>query len=84
MVILTLFGSAFLVVFFLGLQAQAVRDGLYINAFINSLMIGSANLLILKAAPSATGIEIAAYLLGGPFGIITSMVVHDRWIARKK
>lgn len=55
-------------------------------AFSNSLVIGASNLVLFKLAPDASGIEIAAYLLGGPFGIVTSMFVFRRYAgwARKR
>jgi hypothetical protein len=75
MTALMLFGSTFLVVFALGLQSQLVNNGFWQAAMLNSFLIGSANLALFKLAPDASGIEIAAYLCGGPLGIVTSMVV---------
>ena len=68
--------STFALVFCLGLQSQFVNNGHFVSAFVNSLAIGSANLVLFKLAPSANGIEIAAYLLGGPLGIVCSMVAY--------
>ena len=76
---LALLASSFLVVFALGLQSQLVNNGHYVSAFLNSLVIGSSQLVLFKLAPDATGIEIAAYLAGGPFGIVASMAVY-RWL----
>ncbi len=77
-----LFGTFFLV-FFLGLQSQLVNNGHRAGAFLNSLAIGGANLVLFKLAPDAAGWEIAAYLAGGPFGIVASMVFY-RWLRRKR
>lgn len=41
-----LFGSTFILVFTLGLQSQLVNRGHTIAAFINSLCIGTANLML--------------------------------------
>lgn len=73
-----LLASTFVLVFCLGLQSQLVNNGHFMSAFVNSLAIGSANLVLFKLAPSANGIEIAAYLLGGPFGIVASMLFYRR------
>jgi hypothetical protein len=70
--------STFGLVFALGLQSQLVNNGHFTSAFFNSLAIGGCNLVLFKLAPDATGIEIAAYLAGGPFGIVASMWVYRR------
>lgn len=70
---LALFLSTFVLVLALGLQSQFVNNGHYSMAFANSFLIGASNLVLFKLAPDASGWEIAAYLIGGPFGIVTSM-----------
>ena len=40
--------------------------------------------LVDQLAPDATGIEIAAFMLGGPFGIITSIWVHPKLVRRNR
>ena len=62
--------STFALVFFLGLQSLVVNSGYRIVAFANSFFIGLSQLALYKLAPDASGIEIAAYLIGGPFGIV--------------
>lgn len=79
MTALALLISTFALVFFLGLQSQLVNNGHHVSAFLNSLAIGGANLVLFKLAPDAAGWEIAAYLMGGPFGIVASMVFY-RWL----
>ena len=73
---LYLLASTFALVFALGLQSQLVNNGHYASAFLNSLVIGSCNLVLFKLAPTASGLEVAAYLVGGPFGIVASMVCY--------
>ncbi|MFN4328332.1 MAG: hypothetical protein ACK4FF_05595 [Limnobacter sp.] len=73
-----LFLSTFALVMALGLQSQFVNNGHHVMAFANSLAIGTCNLVLLKLAPDASGVEIAAYILGGPFGIVTSMLLFQR------
>jgi len=76
MTALALFVSTFALVFFLGLQSLNVNGGHYRAAFFTSIGIGVSNLFLFKLAPDAAGIEIAAFLLGGPFGIVSSMRFH--------
>jgi hypothetical protein len=73
MTVLILFASTFIVVFALGAQSLLVNNGKYIAAFGNSLVIGTCNLLLFKLAPDANTPEIAAFLSGGPFGIVAAM-----------
>lgn len=81
---LFLFISTFALVFALGLQSQLTNNGHYAMAFINSVCIGAANLVVLKLGPEAAGIEIAAYLAGGPFGIVCAMYAFRRWIWKRR
>lgn len=80
---LALFISAFILVFSLGLQSLNVNGGHYVAAFMTSFMIGAGNLVVLKLAPNASITEMAAYMSGGPFGIIASMVFHRRFIEQE-
>lgn len=68
-----LFASTFAVVFCLGAQSLFVNTGRYLAAFCNSLAIGAAHLALYKLAPDASGAQVAAYLLGGPMGIVSAM-----------
>lgn len=83
MSLLALFASTFALVFFLGLQSLNVNRGHYLAAFLTSFGIGASNLIVLKLAPNATAVEMAAYLTGGPFGIVASMWAH-RHFTRKR
>lgn len=85
---LYLLGSTFGVVFFLGFQSLSVNSGHYWLAAVNSLVIGSFNLLLFKMAPQVSGVgETIAYLVGGPMGIVCAMRAHRAlasWMARRK
>lgn len=77
---LALFASTFALVFFLGLQSLNINGGHYVAAFFTSFGIGAGNLVVLKLAPNASGPEMAAFLLGGPLGIIASMAAHRKLV----
>jgi hypothetical protein len=83
---LILFVSAFGVVFALGFQSLNVNAGHYRAAFTTSLAIGAFNLFLYKLAPNVNSTtEIAAYLIGGPIGIVCAMLAHarlKRWLTR--
>lgn len=80
---LILFASTFVLVFALGLQSLNVNGGHYRAAFFTSFAIGAAQMVLLKLGPDAGALEVAAYLCGGPFGIVFSMVIHKRLIGRR-
>lgn len=79
---LALFVSVFVSVFALGFQSQNVNQGHYVAAFMTSFLIGGGHLALYRLMPEASLSEVVAYLLGGPFGIIASMVVHRRYMRR--
>lgn len=79
-----LFISTFALVFALGMQSQFTNSGHYFMAFANSLLIGSANLIVLKLGPDATGWQVFAYLAGGPIGIVCAMYAFRRWVRRDR
>lgn len=74
---LLLFVSTFGLVFALGLQSLNVNGGHRWAAFFTSFGIGLGNLVVLKLAPDAGPLEIAAYMAGGPLGIVASMAAHQ-------
>lgn len=80
---LALFGSTFVLVLALGLQSLNVNGRHYVAAFLTSFGIGAGNLVLFKLAPDASGIEIVAFMLGGPFGIITAIWAHPRLVKRR-
>lgn len=79
---LLLFASTFISVFALGFQSLNVRGDHYVAAFLTSFVIGGGNLFILRLVPDADAGLIAAYLIGGPFGIVASMWTHKRTIGK--
>lgn len=80
---LLIFVSAFGLVFFLGFQSLSVNSGHYWIAGGNSFIIGSFNLFLYKTVPEVTGfMQIAAYLIGGPLGILAAMYVHRNIVPR--
>ena len=80
---LILFASVFASVFALGFQSQNVNQGHYKSAFVTSFAIGIGHLALYRLMPEATPTEIAAFLMGGPFGITASMYIHRRTLGRK-
>lgn len=77
-----LFVSTFVLVCALGLQSLNVNRGHYWWAFFTSFLISAAQMVLLKLAPDATWLEIAGYMSGGPFGIVTAMHLQP-WLTRK-
>jgi hypothetical protein len=75
---LILFASTFVLVFGLGMQSLNVNNGHFYAAAITSFAIGAMQMVLFKLAPNASWTEIAAFLLGGPFGITASMWAHPR------
>ena len=69
-----------MLVFALGMQSLNVNNGHYVAAAITSFAIGSGQMVLFKLAPHANWSEIAAFLFGGPFGIMASMWAHPRLI----
>jgi predicted outer membrane lipoprotein len=88
MTALLLFAATFGVVFALGLQSLNVNGGHRMLAFVTSFGIGASNLVLFKVLPGPTSaLEIGAYLVGGPFGIVAAMALHPvlvRWYARRR
>ena len=80
---LLLFISTFIAVFALGTQSLNVNNGHYVAAFLTSFLIGGSQLWLYKLLPDANLAQVAAYLAGGPFGIVASMWLHRRTIGRK-
>lgn len=75
---LIIFGSTFVLVLAPGLQSLNVNSGQYKAAFLTSFLIGGSNLVILRTVPQGDFWSVAAYLLGGPIGIVASMWLHKR------
>jgi hypothetical protein len=73
-----LFISTLVLVFALGFQSLNVNGGHYRAAATTSFLIGTSQLVLYRLVPTASVIEIAAYLIGGPIGIVLSMWLHRR------
>jgi hypothetical protein len=80
---LLIFASVVVSVFALGFQSQNVNQGHTVAAAITSFAIGGGSLVLYKYMPESTPTQIAAYLLGGPVGIVLSMIVHRRTLGRR-
>lgn len=81
---LLIFVATFTMVFALGFQSLNVNNGHAKSAFLTSFLIGTGNLVVLKMMPESQNVvEIAAYLLGGPFGIVASMWAHGKTLGKK-
>jgi hypothetical protein len=82
-----LLASTFSLVFLLGIQQLNVQGQHTFAAFCTSIAIGGAQLALFKLAPDAGGMEIAAYLAGGPLGIVAAMRAHpilaDFWRGKR-
>jgi len=72
-----IFACTFGVVLALGLQSLNVNGGHHVMAVATSFLIGTFNLALLKLVPQPTTVfDNAAYLLGGPIGILFAMKLH--------
>ncbi|PYJ07643.1 MAG: hypothetical protein DMF06_15030 [Verrucomicrobia bacterium] len=79
---LLIFLSTFVSVFALGFQSLNVNSGRYLAAIFTSFMIGAGHLCLYRYLPEASLSQNLAYLIGGPFGIVSSMWAHRRVFAR--
>lgn len=81
MTALLLFVSTYITVLALGVQSLNVNGGHRWLAAGTSLFIGTGNLVLLKTLPGdTTWVDVAAYLLGGPAGIVSAMALHPRLV----
>lgn len=77
-----LFTTTFVLVFALGVNTLSVNRDQYGIAFLTSFLISGSNLVILRTVPQGDLLEVAAYMLGGPFGIVNSMWIHKRFLRK--
>lgn len=66
-------------VFLLGFQSRCVNTGQAGIGFCTSVCIGMCQLYMFKKIPDAAGLEAAAFLLGGPIGIVASIYIHKHF-----
>jgi hypothetical protein len=80
---LAIFAATFVTVFALAIQSLNTNGGHKLLAFITSFAIGGSHLVLYKVLPGPTDwLQNAAYLLGGPFGIVSAMLAHP-WLVRR-
>lgn len=56
--------------------------GHYLAAFLTSFIIGASQIVLWRFVPDASPSQIGATLMGGPLGIVASMVAHRRYMKR--
>ncbi len=78
-----LFSSSFFIVLLLGFQSQIVRLGQKGMSFLLSLGIGTMQIFSFKLVPDAGSVELVAFVLGGAIGIVSSILLHDWYIAHR-
>jgi len=81
-----IFVSTFITVFALGFQSLNVNRGQRTAAFVTSFIISAGNIAVLKVIPNGDllSLNTLAYMLGGPFGIVFSMIAHEKYMPKKK
>lgn len=81
MTALLLFAATCGTVLALGLQSLNVNGGHRLLAALTSFAIGTCQLALYKVLPGPTSpLEVAAYLAGGPIGIVAAMALHPRLV----
>lgn len=75
---LLLFLGSLFIVFALGFQQHNVHYRRYGAAFVNGIFIGIMNLLVLRLGPSASPLEMAAFLTGGPLGSVAAIWLNGK------
>ena len=75
---LLLFLCSFFIVFTLGYQQHNVHYRRYQAAFVNSIFIEVMNLLVLRLGPSASPVEMVAFLIGGPLGSVAAIWLNGK------
>lgn len=79
-----LFLSSLFMVFLLGIQSLNVNGGHYLAAALTSFLIGICNFFVLRYVPNSNFslLPAAAYVAGGPIGIVVSMWFHQKFMKR--
>ena len=80
--VLLLFLGSFFIVFALGFQQHNVHYRRYQAAFLNGIFIGIMNLLVLRFGPSASPVEMAGFLMGGPLGSVAAIWLNGKVLIR--
>jgi hypothetical protein len=82
---LLVFAAQFLYVLVMGLQSLAVNNGRYLQAALQSFLLGSVGITItaeIVRRGEIGGATWWAYVISGPIGICASMFLFERY--RKK
>lgn len=79
-----IFASSFALTMFLGLQSKNVNQSRMIAAFFTSIGISICNIITVKVAMNHDTFQIALMMLGSGLGIVTSILIHDKWTKKKK
>ena len=79
---LLLFGAGFASVFLLGFQSRNVNAGHYGWAASTSVLIAVAQASVIVRLARSTWLETGVYAVAGVAGIVSSMWIHERFIAR--
>jgi lipoprotein signal peptidase len=80
---IVLFGGSFALVFALSFQQHHVHCRRYGFTFVNAVIIGALNLVMIKLGSQASPTEMLAYISGGPIGNVVAMWVHDKVFSEK-
>jgi len=75
---IALFGGSFALVFALNFQQHHVHSRRSGFTFVNAVIIGVLNLVMLKLGSQASPTEMVAYISGGPMGNVAAMWAHDK------
>ena len=78
--------STFFLVFLLGFQSLSVQSRKWLIAPVLSFGIGVCNLYMFMVVPHVdiNNVQhVAAYLLGGPVGILYSMFIHFKVVGQR-
>lgn len=75
---LILFVSQFIAIFAMGFQQQNVHARKFVSAALTSVLIGVAQMLVLRGMPKAGVSGVAAWLLAGPLAIVCAMWIHPK------
>jgi hypothetical protein len=73
-----LFLGSFFLVFALGFQQSNVQHSRYKSAFVNGIFIGFMNLLVLQIGPTASTVEMIAFLIGGALGSAAAIWLNGK------
>jgi len=80
---LLLFAITFVLVYLLGIQQLNVQFNQRTQAFVTSALIAMLQLWLFKLVPQPTNdVENLAYVMGGPFGMVSAMQSYP-WLAER-